>query len=117
MAFFEKFGGTKKALLLSHPATRPNSVFVSAERAGKTRQTHKVLSMLECMLSVSIFLYNSTCTKRHIAHMASIAQLAEHALRKRMVVGLIPTGGFHWDLTHSCMSYVDTCYASSLSLA
>ena len=26
--------------------------------------------------------------------MASIAQLAEHALRKRTVVGLIPTGGF-----------------------
>ena len=25
--------------------------------------------------------------------MASIAQLAEHALRKRMVVGSIPTGG------------------------
>ena len=25
---------------------------------------------------------------------ASLAQLAEHALRKRMVVGLIPTGGF-----------------------
>ena len=25
---------------------------------------------------------------------ASIAQLAEHALRKRMVVGSIPTGGF-----------------------
>ena len=26
--------------------------------------------------------------------MASIAQLAEHALRKRTVVGSIPTGGF-----------------------
>ena len=26
--------------------------------------------------------------------MASLAQLAEHALRKRMVVGSIPTGGF-----------------------
>ena len=26
---------------------------------------------------------------------ASIAQLAEHALRKRTVVGSIPTGGFH----------------------
>ena len=25
---------------------------------------------------------------------ASLAQLAEHALRKRMVVGSIPTGGF-----------------------
>ncbi len=25
---------------------------------------------------------------------ASIAQLAEHALRKRMVVGSIPTGGY-----------------------
>ena len=25
--------------------------------------------------------------------MASLAQLAEHALRKRMVVGSIPTGG------------------------
>ncbi len=29
------------------------------------------------------------------AHVASLAQLAEHALRKRMVVGLIPTGGFY----------------------
>ena len=27
-------------------------------------------------------------------NMASLAQLAEHALRKRMVVGSIPTGGF-----------------------
>ena len=26
---------------------------------------------------------------------ASLAQLAEHALRKRTVVGSIPTGGFH----------------------
>ena len=26
---------------------------------------------------------------------ASLAQLAEHALRKRMVVGSIPTGGLH----------------------
>ena len=26
--------------------------------------------------------------------LASIAQLVEHALRKRMVVGSIPTGGF-----------------------
>ena len=26
--------------------------------------------------------------------MASLAQLVEHALRKRMVVGSIPTGGF-----------------------
>ena len=28
--------------------------------------------------------------------MASSAQLAEHALRKRMVVGSIPTGGSKW---------------------
>ena len=28
---------------------------------------------------------------------ASLAQLAEHALRERMVVGLIPTGGFDQD--------------------
>ena len=26
---------------------------------------------------------------------ASIAQLVEHALRKRMVLGSIPSGGFH----------------------
>ena len=35
--------------------------------------------------------------KRHFKeciYMASIAQLAEHALRKRTVVGSIPTGGF-----------------------
>ena len=30
---------------------------------------------------------------------ASLAQLAEHALRKRMVVGSIPTGGFIAALT------------------
>ena len=30
-----------------------------------------------------------------IACNASLAQLAEHALRKRMVVGSIPTGGWH----------------------
>ena len=34
---------------------------------------------------------------------ASIAQLAEHALRKRMVVGSIPTGG----LLHPVMSYAE----------
>ena len=43
--------------------------------------------------------------------MASIAQLVEHALRKRTVVGSIPTGGFFlfslWGITfglcgHSC---------------
>ena len=28
--------------------------------------------------------------------MASLAQLAEHALRKRMVVGSVPTGGLPW---------------------
>ena len=32
--------------------------------------------------------------------MASIAQLAEHALRKRTVVGSIPTGGFIISLHH-----------------
>ena len=32
--------------------------------------------------------------------MASLAQLAEHALRKRMVVGSIPTGG----LFETCIS-------------
>ena len=31
---------------------------------------------------------------------ASIAQLAEHALRKRTVVGSIPTGGFITSLHH-----------------
>ena len=30
----------------------------------------------------------------HYTSTASLAQLAEHALRKRMVVGSIPTGGF-----------------------
>ena len=30
---------------------------------------------------------------------ASLAQLAEHALRKRMVVGSIPTGGFSTSAT------------------
>ena len=29
-----------------------------------------------------------------VIHTASIAQLAEHALRKRMVLGSIPSGGF-----------------------
>ena len=32
--------------------------------------------------------------RAHIHGTASIAQLVEHALRKRMVVGSIPTGGF-----------------------
>ena len=31
--------------------------------------------------------------QRQLHYVASIAQLAEHALRKRMVVGSIPTGG------------------------
>ena len=31
-------------------------------------------------------------------HMASLAQLAEHALRKRMVMGSIPIGGFFFIL-------------------
>ena len=30
----------------------------------------------------------------YMASVASLAQLVEHALRKRMVVGSIPTGGF-----------------------
>ena len=34
------------------------------------------------------------CTLGQEAVSASLAQLAEHALRKRMVVGSIPTGGF-----------------------
>ena len=33
------------------------------------------------------------CAKTGKAQQASLAQLAEHALRKRMVVGSIPTGG------------------------
>ena len=40
---------------------------------------------------------------------ASVAQLAEHALRKRMVVGSIPTGGF------SCMSRMCQAGVSSQS--
>ena len=39
-------------------------------------------------VAVSFFPF---CTLSH----ASLAQLAEHALRKRMVVGSIPTGGFY----------------------
>ncbi len=43
---------------------------------------------------------------------ASLAQLAEHALRKRMVVGSIPTGGFVGSLvvseSNSCVVNVDT---------
>ena len=35
-----------------------------------------------------------TCYAWRIASLASLAQLAEHALRKRKVVGSIPTGGF-----------------------
>ena len=31
---------------------------------------------------------------QHVRLIASLAQLVEHALRKRMVVGSIPTGGF-----------------------
>ena len=38
-------------------------------------------------------LCKGTKLKRSLAY-ASLAQLAEHALRKRMVVGSIPTGGF-----------------------
>ena len=34
-----------------------------------------------------------SCNFKKIA-VASLAQLVEHALRKRMVVGSIPTGGF-----------------------
>ena len=32
----------------------------------------------------------------YMASVASLAQLVEHVLRKRMVVGSIPTGGFCW---------------------
>ena len=49
-----------------------------------------------CMDSCSL----PVCTIRRNLHVvptlwASIAQLVEHALRKRMVVGSIPTGGSH----------------------
>ena len=35
--------------------------------------------------------------------MASLAQLEEHALRKRMVMGSIPIGGFFLLLCPSCL--------------
>ena len=52
----------------------------------------------ECVLEQAVgrfahgYRVSLTCSSRRV-HMASIAQLVEHALRKRMVVGLIPTGG------------------------
>ena len=36
----------------------------------------------------------ASCSSNIASTRASLAQLAEHALRKRMVVGSIPTGGF-----------------------
>ena len=40
----------------------------------------------------------SCAARARIRALASIAQLAEHALRKRMVVGSIPTGGSDFDV-------------------
>ena len=39
-------------------------------------------------------LCNCCANCEHVQADASLAQLVEHALRKRMVVGSIPTGGF-----------------------
>ena len=45
------------------------------------------------MKKVKLTLKPMSCNFRKLA-VASLAQLVEHALRKRMVVGSIPTGGF-----------------------
>ena len=49
---------------------------------------------------------------------ASLAQLVEHALRKRMVAGSIPAGGFcEWHSAVSVCVAIDfsACYASNAS--
>ena len=93
--------------LLRH-STSPPHVFLACGRLAKRKhllqspkQRHKgipvVLSSLWLFSSHKDFSY------------ASLAQLVEHALRKRMVVGSIPTGGF------SCMSRMCQPGASSQS--
>ena len=51
------------------------------------------------------------------AESASIAQLVEHALRKRMVLGSIPSGGFVQLSAHAAMEIVSmksqSCFADS----
>ena len=57
-----------------------------------------------------------TCCFLHSAGVtlsrASIAQLVEHALRKRMVLGSIPSGGFHRPpiLNVCCMLHIVWVY-------
>ena len=53
---------------------------------GKVAQL-QVLSAKKCLTGICIF------GKFPVS--ASLAQLVEHALRKRMVLGSIPTGGFY----------------------
>ena len=52
---------------------------------GKSRAAPSVECKKKCL--------TSTCTFGKFPVSASLAQLVEHALRKRMVVGSIPTGG------------------------
>ena len=80
---------------------------------------------VNCLLLLHMFMHSA----RHLktangfnsecfwAPLASIAQLAEHAFRKRMVVGSIPTGGFcgpfptqHLNLSHQItLSHGPSC--------
>ena len=75
--------------------------------AESLRKAPDAISKLGCMaqshaaVSVSEFVRLSSTEKKVLPFkrnpsqvMASLAQLVEHALRKRMVVGSIPTGGF-----------------------
>ena len=51
------------------------------------------------------------------AVIASLAQLAEHALRKRMVVGSIPTGGFMSGWERACQALSVACATHILACA
>ena len=50
--------------------------------------------------NVAVFMF-PFCTLLH----ASLAQLAEHALRKRMVAGSIPAGGFYLNMFAMACNY------------
>ena len=69
--------------LQKHRTSKLDLIFMAKARILVTQQ--------DVNLGSSCFMTKNPMISRHSR--ASLAQLAEHALRKRMVVGSIPTGG------------------------
>ena len=81
-------GPAAAALLgLGHPGSANSTCDMTAVEFEPTPLRTGALSPLS--------LDYDSLTRHGQASQASLAQLAEHALRKRMVVGSIPTGGFN----------------------